>query len=87
MGFCTGMLVHGKALSNKYQRTKVFLGLNCTVGHTGTGFCNRANAWGENHLWIRHRKVFNLSGLNEPRILVSGESLRPQAGEYVNMTI
>ncbi|MCC5657376.1 hypothetical protein LC608_10340 [Nostoc sp. XA010] len=31
----------------------------------------KVNAWGENHLWVRYRKGFNLSGLVEPRISVA----------------
>ncbi|AFZ23344.1 hypothetical protein Cylst_1026 [Cylindrospermum stagnale PCC 7417] len=29
------------------------------------------NAWGENHLWLKYRKGFKLSGLVEPRISVA----------------
>jgi hypothetical protein len=28
----------------------------------------KVNAWGENHLWLKYRKGFKLSGLVEPRI-------------------
>ncbi len=30
---------------------------------------NRANALSENHLWLRYRKVSDLSGLIQPKIL------------------
>ncbi|MBS3030617.1 MAG: hypothetical protein HCA25_27260 [Dolichospermum sp. DET50] len=36
------------------------------------------NAWGENHLWLKYRKGFKLSGLVEPRISVA------KASESVN---
>ncbi len=68
MAFCIGRLVQVKALSTKYQKNPVFKVLNSTVGHTETGFCNGVKVWGENHLWVRYRKGFNVSGLVEPEI-------------------
>jgi hypothetical protein len=39
------------------------------------------NAWGENHLWLKYRKGFKLSGLVEPRISVA------KASESVNLIV
>ncbi len=77
------MLMLGKTPSQQAPENQKILSFNCTVGHRSTGSWNRANPWSENHLWVRCRKVFNLIGLIEPRILVSGESPGLTAGEYV----
>ncbi len=67
----TNRRVMGRMRRNAYAWKKskqpvlenqVFLGLNCTLGHRSTGYWNRANAWGEKHLWLRYRKVSDLSG-------------------------
>jgi hypothetical protein len=69
------MLLKVKNYRIKYQKTK-YKGFELYRRAYGNRTSrNGVNVWGENHLWVRFRKGFNVSGLVEPEIL-GGDSRR-----------